>query len=132
MSHNRNKIDECSNDGCPDLTPKQLLEEKITPDDCRAVERVMGRFNTTTAFLNAVKQVLVDLESQPEADVLARFLTVIAKVECSSMNAPFADSHTNLAPRQYSCVEDGELINAGGVSETERLLRIMHSDPKLN
>jgi hypothetical protein len=132
MSHNRNKIDECSNDGCPDLTPKQLLEEKITPDDCRAVERVMGRFNTTTAFLNAVKQVLVDLESQPEADALAKFVPVMAKVECDSMNAPFADSHDDNQPRQYSSVENGELINAGEVSETERILRIMHSDPNLN
>ena len=130
MNHNRNKIDECSNDGCPDLTPKQLLEEKITPDDCRAVERVMGRFNTTTAFLNAVKQVLVDLESQPEADALARFVPVMAKVECDSMNAPFADSHDDNPPRQYSSVENGELINAGEVSETERILRVMHS--KLN
>lgn len=132
MSHNRNKIDECTDDGCPEQTPKQLLEEKITPDDCRAVERVMGRFNTTTAFLNAVKQVLVDLESQPEADVLARFLPVIARVECTSMNAPFPDAHDDNAPRQYSCVENGELINAGEVSETERILRVMHSDPTLN
>jgi hypothetical protein len=132
MNHNRNKIDDCTNDGCPELTPKQLLEEKITPDDCRAVERAMGRFNTTTAFLNAVKQVLVDLESQPEADVLARFLPEMAKVECESMNAPFPDSHDDNPPRRYSCVENGELINAGEVSETERILRIMHSDPNLN
>lgn len=121
MNHNRNKIDECTNDGCPEMTPKQLLEEKITPDDCRAVERVMGRFNTTTAFLNAVKQVLVDLESQPEADALARFVPVMAKVECESMNAPFPDSHDDNPPRQ-----------SGEVSETERILRIMHSDPTLN
>jgi hypothetical protein len=93
----------------------------------------MGRFNTTTAFLNALKQVLVDLESQPEADVLARFLPEMAKVECESMNAPFPDAHDDVrVPRQYSCVENGELINAGEVSETERILRVMHSDPNLN
>lgn len=92
MNHNRNKIDECTDDGCPDVTPEQLLKEEATPDDCRAVERAMGRFNSTTGFLNAIAQVLKDLESGPEAELVNKLLPTMAQVEARSMNGTIEES----------------------------------------
>jgi hypothetical protein len=87
----RNKIDDCTTDGCPDVTPAQLLGEKPTPDDCRAVERAMGRFNSTTGFLNALAQVLLDLEAGPEAELVTKLLPNMAQVEARAMNGTPAD-----------------------------------------
>lgn len=88
-SMDRNKIDECTTNECPDVTPAQLLAEKPTPDDCRALERVMGRFNSTTGLLMALQQVLVDLadlEVDPVAKELDKFIPIMAQVEARDMN----------------------------------------------
>jgi len=82
----RNKIDECTTNECPDVTPAQLLAEKPTPDDCRAVERAMGRFNSTTGFLGALAQVLLDLEAGPEAELVTKLLPIMAQAEANAMN----------------------------------------------
>jgi hypothetical protein len=106
----RNKIDQCMTNECPETTPAQLLGEKPTPDDCRAVERAMGRFNSTTGFLNALAQVLLDLEAGPEAELVTQLLPTMAHVEAGAMNG-----------------QPTEVRIENTVSETERILRVLHN-----
>lgn len=110
----RNKIDDCTTNGCPDVTPAQLLAEQSTPEDLNALEQVMGRFESTTGFLGALKQVLFMLESFAEVDALAGFIPMMAQVESSSMN------------------EETPVRLEVTVSETERILRILRDDSDIN
>ncbi len=84
----QNMIDVVTTNDCPKVTPADLLEEKATPDDLRKLERAMGVFTSTTAFLGALKQVLTDLEGFPEAKALEDFIPIMAQVESDAMNGP--------------------------------------------
>lgn len=105
-----NQIDVATTNGCPEVTPAELLEEKATPDDLRILERAMGRFNSTTGFLSALKQVLTDLEGLPEVEALDQFIPIMAQVEAAAMN-----DHPSTVRIEST------------VSETERVLRVLHS-----
>lgn len=110
-----NMIDVVTTNGCPDMTPEQLLTEEVTTEDCRAVERVMGRFNSTTGFLRALKVVLVDLEAFSEAEALDKFIPIMARIESSAANG---EPTTTLK------------LEPTIISETERILRILNGiDP---
>jgi hypothetical protein len=105
----RNMIDVAITNGCPDMTPADLLEEQATAEDLIKLEQVMGRFTSTTAFLSAFKKVLVGLEAGAEVEALDKFIPIMAHVEASAMNdSPGA---------MY--VEE--------VSEKERILRVIWS-----
>lgn len=82
----RNKIDDCTTNECPDVTPEQLLAEKPTEDDCLAVDRCLSRFNSTTGFLNALAVVLLDLEAFGECGLLNKFTPIMARIESAGMN----------------------------------------------
>lgn len=105
-----NQIDVVTTNGCPDVTPEQLLAEETSNADYEALERVMGRFNSTTGFLSALVVVLEHLEAGVEKDALKQFIPIMAQVESAAMN----DNPTTVRVEST-------------VSETERILRVLHS-----
>lgn len=74
-----------ANNGITEVSAADLLNEETTGDDCREVERVMGRFNSTTGFLSALLIVLMDLEADQEAETLRKFLPIMAEAEAQDM-----------------------------------------------
>lgn len=146
-------IDVASTNDTPKVTAQSLLDENPSTDDCRKVEMIMGRFNSTTGFLRALRSVLVDLEANSEAELLGKFIPEMARVEAAAMNGdsdnepdtvkqpflsaqperelPFLRDKVN-PPRQYSSVEDGELINAGHSSVLEQMHDYLGSPPSPN
>lgn len=73
-------------------TAQELLADKPTDLEVACVEALWGAFNSTTQFLNALKQALINREALDyETRSLERFLPVLAQVEANSMNVPLAD-----------------------------------------
>lgn len=123
------------NAGCPDVTPTDLLAEVVTQEDLTKLEQVMGRFTSTTAFLGALKTVLVGLEAGPEVHALEAFIPMMAQVEAGAMNDKIevtivaevskTERILRILPSdnlvKYPRVENGELLNSGEVSVIDKL-----------
>lgn len=71
-----------------DTTAQDLLNDKPSAIEVARVEELWGRFNSSTQFLLALKQVLVKYEVENELSTLEQFLPTFATVEAHDLNVP--------------------------------------------
>ena len=71
-------------------TAEALLNDKPTDSEVERVDALWGMFNSTTQFLAALQQVLVNREIENELTVLTQFLPTIAQVEADDLNVPIS------------------------------------------
>lgn len=72
-------------------TAQELLNDKPTENEVERVDALWGMFNSTTQFLQALKQVLINREPlDHEVNALNLLLPGFAQAEATSMNVPLA------------------------------------------
>lgn len=73
-------------------TAQELLNDKPSQAEVERVDALWGMFNSTTQFLTALHQVLINREPLDyEANTLEKFLPGFAQVEAEEMNVTLAD-----------------------------------------
>lgn len=70
------------------ITPQELLDNKPSNEEVDRVDQMWAMFDTTTQFLAALKQVLINREVGNEIATLEQFLPRFAEVEAHDMNIP--------------------------------------------
>jgi hypothetical protein len=75
-------------------TAEELLNDKPSDSEVERVDALWSRFNSTTQFLNALKQVLIERDLPNEVVSLEKFLLVLAQVEATDMNVPLSNPIT--------------------------------------
>lgn len=70
----------------PKVTAESLLKQLIHPAEQNRLEVVLGTFDSTTQFLQALRAVLLGLEAFEEEEALKKFVPIMAQVEADAMN----------------------------------------------
>lgn len=70
------------------MSAERLLNEKPSASEVQRVDDLWAMFNSTTQFLAALKQVMVNREIDSERAVLEQVLPVMAQVEANDLNTP--------------------------------------------
>ena len=83
------------------MSAQRLLNEKPSESEVQRVDDLWAMFNSTTQFLAALKQVMVNREIPNEAAALEQFVPVMARVEANDLNALIA-AQTPIAQRDVS------------------------------
>lgn len=69
------------------MSAHRLLNEKPSASEVQRVDDLWAVFNSTTQFLAALKQVMINRDIPNEAAALERFLPEMARVEANDLNA---------------------------------------------
>lgn len=70
------------------ITAASLLSDKPSEIEVERVDALWAGFNSTTQFLLALKQVMINRDTMPnELAALEKFLPVLARVEANDLNA---------------------------------------------
>lgn len=72
------------------MSANRLLNETPSASEVQRVDDLWAMFNSTTQFLAALKQVMINRDIPNEAAVLERFLPEMARVEANDLNALIA------------------------------------------
>jgi hypothetical protein len=72
------------------MNAERLLNEKPSESEVQRVDDLWAMFNSTTQFLAALKQVMVNREIDSERAVLEQVLPIMAQVEANNLNTPIA------------------------------------------
>jgi hypothetical protein len=83
------------------MTAQKLLNDKPNEAEVERVDQVWKMFNSTTQFLAALKQVMLNRDIPNEAATLDRFLPVMAQVEAHDMNVPYDQPVPPLVDESY-------------------------------
>lgn len=77
------------------MTAQKLLNDMPSTSEVARMDAMWAVFNSTTQFLLALKQVMINRELDNEQAALEKFLPVLAQVEATDMNVPLS---TKLSP----------------------------------
>jgi hypothetical protein len=69
------------------MSAHRLLNETPSASEVQRVDDLWAVFNSTTQFLAALKQVMLNRDIPNEAAALEQFLPVMAQVEANDLNA---------------------------------------------
>ena len=72
------------------MSAERLLNDKPSAREVQRVDDLWAMFNSTTQFLAALKQVMVNREIDSERAVLEQVLPIMAQVEANDLNTPIA------------------------------------------
>ena len=70
------------------ITVQELLDNKPSSNEVERLDQMWAMFDSTTQFLEALKQVLTNRELDNERAALAKFVAEMAQVEAADMNTP--------------------------------------------
>lgn len=72
------------------MTAQKILDNKPSESEVERVDAVWSMFDSTTQFLEALRQVLENREIDSERAVLEKILPIMARVEANDLNTPIA------------------------------------------